>query len=505
MLKLVVVDSTAQARNRIVRQFTEFLNADIKDLALIPRVTIKPLSPQELKFHAAPDICVVGDEIASREVTTLASIRKLLPDTPILVRLNSACDSLTAIENLAAMGADDTISENVSAIEFFKKVLILAKKRRHAKPGQLILVDSGKGGIGVTTVAAGLAEALMEGGRKVAVLDFDFESQDLARFLQTKPFINENLQLLFDQSRPITEEFVSQCLVPVWEEHPYLYCMPPIAESEDLYDVHASYSRMLLSILEIIDASFDSVVIDSGSARGALLKTLYRVADKVVFVVNNDPATLYACAERITRLKSMMAPNAELLVVENAAVKHGLPAHIMKREFSSAAKLDEREWFDGRLMFCRHGNRWPGSGDTIYSAGTRQMARALTAIGVRLKLIDAEFTELPSAAESPGILTQVASRLFARKQIGTQSAEIRIEQNKLSQSGSKSPEVLIAEAPKSEHADDSGRLIALDGFKSGSKSNQKDGGLHASEPGKPANGSSSKDDLDALFQRASVM
>ena len=66
---------------------------------------------------------------------------------------------------------------------------------------QLILVDAGKGGLCVTSVVAGLGDALAAHGKRVLTIDLDMETQDLSRFLQTRPFVNENLQLLLEEQR----------------------------------------------------------------------------------------------------------------------------------------------------------------------------------------------------------------------------------------------------------------------------------------------------------------
>ena len=380
MLRVVVVDSSAEARNRITRRITEFLSSDIQELALLPPITVQPLSMQEIKFHEAPDVCIIGDHVISQDMAVVASLRKLLPHTPLLVQLTPETESLSTIEHLADAGADDTLSIDTDAITFFKKLVLLARKKKSSKQGQLILVDSGKGGIGVTSVVAGIAEQLTTGGKKVVTIDLDFETQDLSRFLQVRPFVNENLQLLFDGARPVTEEFVEQCVLPVWEEEDGLFCTPPCTDSEDLYDIHANYSRILVSFLEILDQQYDSVVVDVGSARGVFLKTLYRVADKVIFLVNSDPATLYASADRLSRQRGMMAPNAQLLIVENGNAANGLSREVLEREFVATANLADEQWADCAIPFAKSASRWPGSGDTISSINAEQTAKVLNRI-----------------------------------------------------------------------------------------------------------------------------
>ncbi|MCB0336966.1 MAG: hypothetical protein KDD62_11700, partial [Bdellovibrionales bacterium] len=227
-------------------------------------------------------------------------------------------------------------------------------------------------------------EKLLQIGKKVAIVDFDFETQDLSRFLQSKPFVNDPLQLMLEQSRPITEEFVAQALSPVWNDEQQLLCMSPAPEAEELYAANSSYSRSFLSIFQVLDGGFDAVVVDSGSARGSLLRTLYRIADTVVFAINNDPATLYASADRLSKARAWMSVGADLVILENASMKSGLSQRILRHEFSRAVQLDDEQWLSEAVPFCPRAARWPGSGATMVTLGRPQVSKAFDQLVERL-------------------------------------------------------------------------------------------------------------------------
>jgi MinD-like ATPase involved in chromosome partitioning or flagellar assembly len=408
MLKLVVVDVRAESRNRIVHELNEYLSSELSEQTLLPRITIKPLSPQELKFHSAPDLCIIGEELVVREIQQVSQIRKLLPEIPLVARLEAQAENLTLIEQLAGLGVDDTFSEQMGPREFFKRIILLARKRKREGSGQVILVDSAKGGLGVTSLVAALGEALLQSGKKVALLDFDSDSQDLSRFLRARPYVNEMLQLLLEQSRPVTEEFVSQCLVRVWDDEPNLLCMPPAPESDELLSNQTTHARTLISVLEILDDTFDVVIVDSGGARGALLRTLYRVADKVISVISSDPSSLYACAERVGRLRGLMSAQARLICVENGISRSGLSSEILKREFVAASKLDEHEWWNGQIPYCEQALRWPGSGSTLFSAGKKRLSVSLQNLLSSLGLIEEQAATLDSLGAST-VFSQLAT------------------------------------------------------------------------------------------------
>ena len=379
MLNIHVVDVSAESRNQIIAEINGFIQRDIQDNFLIPRLNIKPLAISEIKFHAAPDICIVGHEIAAQELSMLGDIRKLLPESAIVVRTKANLENISIFEQFARLGVDDTFAEGISALEFFKKIILLTKRGKKAKSGQLIVVEGSKGGQGTTSVVAAMGEILHEQGKRVLLVDLDSETQDLSRFLMVKPFINENLQYLVDQHRPISEETVLQCTQAVWQGEDTLFCMPPIADSDELYDSRSSHSKIYLSIFDVLDRLFDYVIVDIGSMRGNMARTLYRVADTVLCLVNNDPAALYAASSKISSLRGHMSVNASIKVMECAPYKHSLPSSLVRNEISRSAKLDADSWLPQTLPYCSHANKWPGSGSTLYSSGSRGLKKALNA------------------------------------------------------------------------------------------------------------------------------
>jgi len=391
MLKLVVVDRTAESRHALVGEINRLLASDVPDLAFVPRINVAPLSPREVAFHEAPDICVIGEEIGRGGSSELGDIRRALPETPIIVRLSEKAPNVALIEQLARLGADDIVGGEISPVEFLGKVVLVVRKRGRVRHGRLIVVDGGKGGVGVTTVAAALGDAVVAAGRRVAVWDFDVESQDLSRFLHVRPYVNENLQALFDQQRPITEDFVAQCAVPVWSDHE-LRCITPIAETDNLYASQAAYSRILVSLLEVFDALFDCVVVDVGSARGALLKVLYQAADAVVFVVTPDPAGLFSGAERLRRAKAALSPAGQVVVLENSLGFGGLARGFFRAEFARAAGIDDQAWCVDAVPLSGRGGRWAGSGETFYTLGGKGVVRAFNEVNRRLGFGEAPVT-----------------------------------------------------------------------------------------------------------------
>lgn len=393
MLTLVVVDRSAESRHRLVGVLQRLLGSDLPDLAYVPRVSIVPRAPHEMKFHAAPDICIIGREIVEGVMGEIAELRRTMPDAVLLAELWCAAPGIGVIEQLARYGIDDILAPTFGANDLIQKLILLIRKRGAGKRGQLIVVGAGKGGLGVTSVSTAVAEIAALSGKNTVLVDFDVETQDASRFLHTRPYLNETLQAIFDQLKPLTYESVEQCLVPLEGDAKTFRVMPPMAEREGLFDPRASYSRILVSLLEMLDEMFDVTVVDIGAARGAVLDVFHRTADVAVLVTSGDPAALYPSLERARRIRASLGGTARLVVVENRTGPGGLPTRFAQREVARAGGLSERGVPALAIPYCARAAMWPGSGETLYRLGRTGVRRAFERLGREIMIEGGAMTE----------------------------------------------------------------------------------------------------------------
>ncbi|RMG40653.1 MAG: tyrosine-protein kinase family protein [Candidatus Dadabacteria bacterium] len=407
MLDIFVVDHSAEERSRLISEINRHLSSNNRELDYLPAVNIKPLTPQELKFHSEPDICVVGPELLVRDLTQLGKIKASIPKSSILVRLDRRIDSLSVIEQIARFGADDTYSEDTSSREFLRKLVMLARRERQASSGKLILVDSAKGGVGVSSVAASLSEALVEEGKKVLVVDMDFETQDLSRFLAARPFFNESLEAILAGHAPVSREGVEQCVSRVWEDAD-LYCLPPANYHSLLFRTDSKGSRLLISVFEILDQIYDCIVIDAGPAAGQLRELLYRIADQVIMVVNNDPATLYAIADRVSKMSPQLAAEAGIWLLENGSRSYGLSSATLRAEINSALSQVSFHWVSSAVPFSKSASRWQGAGSPMLMLGSSRVKAALKSCLSELGLIGSRANSSLTVEQS-GLIKKIRS------------------------------------------------------------------------------------------------
>ena len=380
MVRIYIVDSSAQSRTRIVERITSALTEGSKELHFLPHLDLVPLGIEELPFHAAPDILIIGEEIISSDLSQVGKLRKSLPDAAMLARPSAEWSSLLGIEQLARYGVQDLLSPTLGGREILHKLILLSQRIPKQKGGSLIAVMGGKGGVGITTLTAALGETLLDSGKRVVIVDLDFETQDLARFLHVRPFINEPLENLLRGITPVTESTVKECLTQVWLDDTRLQCMTAPLGGHALFLHGESGIRILLSIFEHLDAQFDAVVVDCGSAHGTLFQMICRIADRVVYVVPNDPAALYASVLRVRGVSEHLSPTATLHCIENKLSPFGVMGGIVRKEFTKAVGEEKVEWWEGEIPLSRRGGRWPGSGGTFVSQGDGKIEKALRAL-----------------------------------------------------------------------------------------------------------------------------
>jgi septum site-determining protein MinD len=198
---------------------------------------------------------------------------------------------------------------------------------------EIIVVTSGKGGVGKTTTSASLACGLAKAGKKTAVIDFDVGLR--------------NLDLIMGCERRVVYDFVNVVL----GEASIKQALIKDKRFENLYVLAASQTRDkdaltkegVEKVLKDIDAEgFDFIICDSpaGIEKGAFLAMYF--ADRAVVVVNPEVSSVRD-SDRILGLlasKTRKAENGER-VKEHLLLTRYSPARVEKGDMLSIADVEE--------------------------------------------------------------------------------------------------------------------------------------------------------------------
>ena len=199
---------------------------------------------------------------------------------------------------------------------------------------EIIVVTSGKGGVGKTTTSASIACGLARRGKKVAVIDFDVGLR--------------NLDLIMGCERRVVYDFVNV----VHGEATLKQALIKDKRFDNLYVLAASQTRdkdaltkegVEKVLKDLADDGFDYIVCDSpaGIEKGAYLAMYF--ADKAVVVVNPEVSSVRD-SDRILGLlasKTRRAETGEGEVTAYLLLTRYSPQRVENGEMLSIADVEE--------------------------------------------------------------------------------------------------------------------------------------------------------------------
>lgn len=198
---------------------------------------------------------------------------------------------------------------------------------------KIIVVTSGKGGVGKTTTSASIALGLANRGFKTAVVDFDIGLR--------------NLDLIMGCERRVVYDFVNvirgeatlnQALIRD-KHNKELYILP----ASQTRDKDALTQEGVAAVLEEFSKTFDYVVCDSpaGIERGAQLAMYF--ADHAIVVTNPEVSSVRD-SDRILGLLSSKTKRAEEgreRVTEHLLLTRYCPKRVTRGDMLSIADVNE--------------------------------------------------------------------------------------------------------------------------------------------------------------------
>jgi septum site-determining protein MinD len=230
---------------------------------------------------------------------------------------------------------DETLTSEPAApdAEAAATAVSRSSKTKEKTLAEIIVVTSGKGGVGKTTTSASLACGLAKAGKKTVVIDFDVGLR--------------NLDLIMGCERRVVYDFINV----VQGEASIKQSLIKDKRFENLYVLAASQTRdkdaltkegVEKVLKDLHDEGFEYIVCDSpaGIEKGAYLAMYF--ADRAVVVVNPEVSSVRD-SDRILGLLASKTKRAETgeRVKENLLLTRYSPARVEKGDMLSIADVEE--------------------------------------------------------------------------------------------------------------------------------------------------------------------
>lgn len=160
--------------------------------------------------------------------------------------------------------------------------------------GRRIAVVSGKGGVGKTTIVAGLGLALAKNGYSVCLIDMDVGLNNLDVLLGLENKVNYDLIDCIKGRARIKQALVCDSCFD------NLYFMPSVKYGE-IDDVSYSEYQSLVSKLASV---FDFVLIDAPAGSGAIYNLAVSGAEEILVVVTPNVVSIRDADKIISQIKA---------------------------------------------------------------------------------------------------------------------------------------------------------------------------------------------------------
>ncbi|GMU44289.1 MAG: septum site-determining protein MinD [Xanthomonadales bacterium] len=199
--------------------------------------------------------------------------------------------------------------------------------------GEIIVVTSGKGGVGKTTTSASLACGFAKRGKKTVVVDFDIGLR--------------NLDLIMGCERRVVYDFVNvingDCTLKqalIKDKRFDNLCVLAASQTKDK---DALTQEGVAKVIDELKAEFDIVLADSpaGIERGAYLAMYF--ADRAVVVVNPEVSSVRD-SDRVLGImasKSRRAEQGQGPIKEHLLLTRYSPERVEKGDMMSVADVEE--------------------------------------------------------------------------------------------------------------------------------------------------------------------
>ncbi|HWB01194.1 MAG TPA: AAA family ATPase [Pirellulales bacterium] len=178
----------------------------------------------------------------------------------------------------------------------------------HAPP-RLVVAASGKGGVGTTTLAVNLAAALARDGRRIVLVDADFQNADATKLCRVEA--SEGIADVLGGRRSVHEVLVRGPAGAL--------LLPGAWGRREAIDSSQRAQQRLLDEINCLGAYFDFVVVDAGSTASTTMARFWSAAERIVLVTTPESMAVLDTYAMVKSLAEAQRAHSICTIVNRAA------------------------------------------------------------------------------------------------------------------------------------------------------------------------------------------
>jgi MinD-like ATPase involved in chromosome partitioning or flagellar assembly len=385
-MRVLIVDKSTESQALCARKIESFAKSDREMLDL----KIRLVNEKEVMDRLSEaDVMIIGSGLASEGISIARSARKEAPWLQIIMFVTDAEYGGGAFRSAHSVGVRKVFPDAAASLDLLQElVAIHTDFRREGRTveGRVVVIVHGKGGVGATSTAAALGEVCSAAERRTLLWDLDVETKDLSRCLTASGPEAKIVSGWVNGTRDITRETFRDALIPIASDVSVLTAPDRFAESMDLV-CHADGMEIAQRVVELAKVLFDVVIIDTAGRMGPAVGGIIRQADVVLVVSDESELGLTAMDLLLTSIKPLIGGTERLRFLISASSEDPINLKQISADLESMHELSESCWSLPTVPFDPKVASWPGSGNTLYSSGNKDLARVYKQIAEELGLL----------------------------------------------------------------------------------------------------------------------
>lgn len=402
-MRVLIIDSSTETQAFCAKRIEGFSKSDKEMLDL----KVKLVNPTDfLDRLSEADVVLLGSGISEDAVSIARKVRQEAPWIQMVMFVSDTEYGGGAFRSASAAGVRKVFPDSATSLDLLQELVAIHsdfQKEGRTFDGKVIVVMHAKGGVGATSIAAGLGEMCSTLSRRTLLWDLDVETKDLSRALTAAGPEAKLVSGWVNGSRDITRENLRDALIPLANDVSILIPPDKFAESMDLV-CHADGMEIAQRIVELAKVLFDVVIIDTAGRMGPAVGGLLRSADTVVLVSDDTELSLTATDLLLSSVKPLLAGVDQVRMLLRATSEKRVSLKDVIADFEEVHELPEQAWGFPVIAFDQKVADWPGSGNTIFSSKNTAITNSFAEIALKLGL---SATESAESGEKQGWLTRI--------------------------------------------------------------------------------------------------